>query len=116
MTWTRFAARTHRIANPVPRASWSRLSHTGWDRRGWRAEMAEMLPDEAARLAELRGWSPRILSLTQRGLHILTAVHGSGEAVRASTVRQLTDRNMLDQLHLDGTRPEITTANAILRS
>ncbi len=58
------------------------------------AVLAEMLLDEAARLAELRGWSPRTLSLTQRGLRILAAVHGPGEAVRASTVRQLTARNM----------------------
>ena len=49
---------------------------------------------EAQRLAELRGWSPRTLSLTQRGLRILLAVHGPGEPVRASTVRQLTARNM----------------------
>ena len=58
------------------------------------AALAEMLLDEAVRLAELRGWSPRTLSLTQRGLRILAAVHGPGEAVRASTVRQLTARNM----------------------
>ncbi len=58
------------------------------------AALAEMLLDGAARLAELRGWSPRTLSLTQRGLRILAAVHGPGEAVRASTVRQLTARNM----------------------
>ena len=49
---------------------------------------------EAGRLAEMRGWSPRTLSLTQRGLRILVAVHGPGEPVRASTVRQLTARNM----------------------
>ena len=58
------------------------------------ADLAERLQAEAGRLAELRGWSPRTLSLTQRGLRILTAVHGPGEPVRASTVRQLTARNM----------------------
>ena len=56
--------------------------------------MAGRLLAEAARLAELRGWSPRTLSLAQRGLRILMAVHGPGEPVRASTVRQLTARNM----------------------
>ncbi len=49
---------------------------------------------EAGRLAGLRGWSPRTLSLTQRGLRILLAVHGPGEPVRASTIRQLTARTM----------------------
>ena len=58
------------------------------------AGLAEQLRAEAARLAEMRGWSPRTLSLTQRGLRILLAVHGPGEMVRASTVRQLTARNM----------------------
>ena len=58
------------------------------------AGLAERLQAEAGRLAELRGWSPRTLSLTQRGLRILAAVHGPGELVRASTVRQLTARNM----------------------
>ncbi len=58
------------------------------------ADLAERLRAEAARIAELRGWSPRTLSLTQRGLRILTAVHGQGEPVKASTVRQLTARNM----------------------
>jgi hypothetical protein len=56
--------------------------------------LAERLHSEADRLAELRGWSPRTLSLTRRGLRILAAVHGAGELVRASTVRQLTARNM----------------------
>jgi hypothetical protein len=56
--------------------------------------LAERLQAEAGKLAELRGWSPRTLSLTQRGLRILAAVHGPGEQVRASTVRQLTARNM----------------------
>jgi hypothetical protein len=56
--------------------------------------LAERARTEAGRLAGLRGWSPRTLSLTQRGLRILMAVHGSGELVRASTVRQLTARNM----------------------
>jgi hypothetical protein len=56
--------------------------------------LAERLQAEAGRLAELRGWSPRTLSLTRRGLRILAAVHGPGEQVRASTVRQLTARNM----------------------
>jgi hypothetical protein len=56
--------------------------------------LAERARTEAGRLAGLRGWSPRTLSLTQRGLRILMAVHGSGEPVRASTVRQLTARNM----------------------
>jgi len=58
------------------------------------AGLADLLEAEAGRLAELRGWSPRTLSLTQRGLRILMAVHGPGEPVRASTVRQLTARNM----------------------
>jgi hypothetical protein len=58
------------------------------------AVLADLLHAEAGRLAELRGWSPRTLSLTQRGLRILMAVHGPGEPVRASTVRQLTARNM----------------------
>jgi hypothetical protein len=58
------------------------------------AGLADRLRVEAGRLAELRGWSPRTLSLTQRGLRILMAVHGPGEPVRASTVRQLTARNM----------------------
>jgi hypothetical protein len=56
--------------------------------------LAERVRAEAVRLAGLRGWSPRTLSLTQRGLRILMAVHGPGEPVRASTVRQLTARNM----------------------
>ena len=56
--------------------------------------LAERARTEVGRLAGLRGWSPRTLSLTQRGLRILMAVHGSGELVRASTVRQLTARNM----------------------
>jgi len=58
------------------------------------ADLAERLQAEAGKMAELRGWSPRTLSLTQRGLRILAAVHGVGEPVRASTVRQLTARNM----------------------
>ncbi len=58
------------------------------------AGLAERLQAEAGKLAELRGWSPRTLSLTQRGLRILAAVHGPGEQVRASTARQLTARNM----------------------
>jgi hypothetical protein len=58
------------------------------------ADLAERLHTEAGRLAELRGWSPRTLSLTQRGLRILMAVYGPGEPVRAGTVRQLTVRNM----------------------
>jgi hypothetical protein len=58
------------------------------------AGLAELPEAEAGRLAELRGWSPRTLSLTQRGLRILMAVHGPDEPVRASTVRQLTARNM----------------------
>jgi len=58
------------------------------------AALAERLLAEAARVAELRGWSPRTLSLTQRGLRILMAVRGLGEPVKASTVRQLTARNM----------------------
>ena len=58
------------------------------------AGLAERLQGEAGTLAEQRGWSPRTLSLTQRGLRILAAVHGPGEPVRASTVRQLTARNM----------------------
>jgi hypothetical protein len=56
--------------------------------------LADRLLEQAGQLAELRGWSPRTLSLTQRGLRILAAVHGPGEPVRASTVRQLTARNM----------------------
>ena len=58
------------------------------------ASLAERLQAEAGKLAELRGWSPRTLSLTQRGLRILAAVHGPGEQVRASSVRQLTARTM----------------------
>jgi hypothetical protein len=58
------------------------------------AALADLLEAEAGRLAELRGWSPRTLSLTKRGLRILMAVHGPGEPVRARTVRQLTARNM----------------------
>jgi hypothetical protein len=56
--------------------------------------LADRLLEQAGQLAGLRGWSPRTLSLTQRGLRILMAVHGPGEPVRASTVRQLTARNM----------------------
>jgi hypothetical protein len=56
--------------------------------------LADRLLEQAGRLAGLRGRSPRTLSLTQRGLRILMAVHGPGEPVRASTVRQLTARNM----------------------
>lgn len=56
--------------------------------------LAERLHADAGRLAGLRGWSPRTLSLAQRGLRILMAVHGPGEPVRASTVRQLSARNM----------------------
>ena len=56
--------------------------------------LAERAHAEAAHLAGLRGWSPRTLSLTQRGLRILLAVHGPGEPVRASTIRQLTARTM----------------------
>ena len=58
------------------------------------AGLAERLRAEAARLAGLRGWSPRTLSLAQRGLRILAAVHGPGEPVKASTARQLSARNM----------------------
>ena len=58
------------------------------------AGLAERLQAEAGELAELRGWSPRTLSLTRQGLRILAAVHGPGEPARASTVRQLTARNM----------------------
>ena len=57
-------------------------------------DLAERAHAEAGRLAGLRGWSPRTLSLTQRGLRILLAVHGPGEPVRASTIRQLTARTM----------------------
>ncbi len=57
-------------------------------------ELAERAHAEAERLAGLRGWSPRTLSLTQRGLRIVLAVHGPGEPVRASTIRQLTARTM----------------------
>lgn len=56
--------------------------------------LAERAHAEAGRLAGLRGWSPRTLSLTQRALRILLAVHVSGEPVRASTIRQLTARTM----------------------
>jgi hypothetical protein len=56
--------------------------------------LARRVHAEADRLAQVRGWSPRTLSLTQRGLRILLAVHAPGEPVRASTVRQLTARNM----------------------
>jgi len=56
--------------------------------------LAERLLAEAGRAAELHGWSPRTLSLTRCGLRIVMAVHGPGELVKASTVRQLTARNM----------------------
>jgi hypothetical protein len=58
------------------------------------ADLAERLLARAAQIAELRGWSPRTLSLTQRGMRILMSVHVPGEPVKASTVRQLTVRNM----------------------
>jgi hypothetical protein len=58
------------------------------------ADLAEWVLADAVRIAELRGWSPRTLSLTQPGLRILMAVHGPGEPVKASTVRQLTARYM----------------------
>ena len=48
----------------------------------------------ARRTAELRGWSPRTLSLTSSGLQILAAVHDPGEPVRASTVQQLKAHNI----------------------
>jgi hypothetical protein len=48
----------------------------------------------AQRTAELRGWSPRTLSLASSGLRILAAVHDPGEPVRASTVQQLQARNI----------------------
>ena len=57
-------------------------------------ELAERAHAEAERLAGLRGWSPRTLSLAQRGMRIVLAVHGPGEPVRASTIRQLTARTM----------------------
>jgi hypothetical protein len=57
-------------------------------------ELAQRAHAGAGRLAGLRGWSPRTLFLTQRGLRILFAVHGPGEPVRASTIRQLSTRNM----------------------
>jgi hypothetical protein len=57
-------------------------------------ELAQQAHAEAEQLADLRGWSPRTLSLTQRGLRILLAVHGPGEPVRASTIRQLSTRTM----------------------
>ena len=58
------------------------------------AGLAERLHAEAARLAGLRGWSPRTLSLARGACGSCMAVHGPGEPVRASTVRQLTARNM----------------------
>jgi len=70
------------------------LSRVGSQLPPAEAGLAERLQAEAGKLAELRGWSPRTLSLTRRGLRILMAVHGPGERVRASTVRQLTARNM----------------------
>jgi len=48
----------------------------------------------ARRTAELRGWSPRTLSLVSSGLRILAAVHDPGEPVRASTVQQLKAHNI----------------------
>jgi len=48
----------------------------------------------ARRTAELRGWSPRTLSLASSGLRILAAVHDPGEPVRASTVQQLKVHNI----------------------
>jgi len=56
--------------------------------------LARQLLADAGRVGELRGWSPRTLSLTRCGLRMLLAVHGPGEPVKASTVRQLTARNM----------------------
>jgi hypothetical protein len=55
---------------------------------------ADVLLACARRTAELRGWSPRTLSLTSSGLRILAAVHDPGEPVRASTVQQLKARNI----------------------
>jgi hypothetical protein len=56
--------------------------------------LARRVHATAENLAGMRGWSPRTLSLTQRGLRLLMAVHAPGEPVRASTVRQLTARNL----------------------
>jgi hypothetical protein len=70
------------------------LSHVSAQLPPLDPELAERVHAEAEQLAGLRGWSPRTLSLTQRGLRILLAVHGPGEPVRASTIRQLTARTM----------------------
>lgn len=70
------------------------LSHASAQLPPLDPELAKRAHAEAERLAGLRGWSPRTLSLTQRGLRILLAVHGPGEPVRASTIRQLTARTM----------------------
>lgn len=70
------------------------LSHASAQLPPLDPELAEWAHAEAERLAGLRGWSPRTLWLTRRGLRILLAVHVPGEPVRASTVRQLTARTM----------------------
>lgn len=99
---------TARLASPLPRPArlrirWAQLilcdvprdlSHASAQLPPLDPELAARAHAEAGRLAGLRGWSPRTLSLTQRGLRILLAVHGPGELVRASTIRQLTARTM----------------------
>lgn len=56
--------------------------------------MTDALLACARRTAELRGWSPRTLSLASRGLRVLAAVHDPGEPVRASAVQQLSAHNI----------------------
>jgi len=99
---------TTSLAEPLPRPARLRtgwvqlllcdaprdLSHVSSQLPPLDPSLAERVHAEAERLAGLRGWSPRTLSLVRRGLRILLAAHGPGEPVRASTVRQLTARNM----------------------
>lgn len=114
--WFRFGALAHASATPAgtlpqavppspirPRSWWAQLVlfDVARDLSGVSARLppvdpglAERLFAEAGRAAELHGWSPRTLSLTRSGLRILMSVHGPGEPVKASTVRQLTARNM----------------------
>jgi hypothetical protein len=63
--------------------------------------LADALLACARRTAELRGWSPRTLSLASSGLRILAAIHDPGEPVRASTVQQLKAHNVPAQHVID---------------
>jgi hypothetical protein len=61
---------------PLPVGSAAAMRRATRSVRRQHPALAETLLSEAGRLAERRGWSPRTLSLTQRGLRILAAVHG----------------------------------------